>query len=134
MSTQATLAGIEPPPVQASAHPDDITPGLAVCGHVEPDSLRVRDTQDHQVVVEILVRQHLVHHPRATPVLASFRLPDLGSFARTREAADALAASIKAAGYVIAVGRGLEPGRHLGAEVLRLIRCDRLDPALPGEH
>lgn len=125
---QPNLAGFDAPPataVQASAQATAL-PRFAVMGTLSRPP-HVHTTTDGAVIVDCVIAQQLEHHPRATPVLASVRF-DAGSFALNHDDALHMASRIARDEEVVALGRGLEPGRHHGTDVLRLIHCDRVNP------
>jgi hypothetical protein len=120
---QPQLAGMPSAPVQppVQALLDAGQPlRIAVQGLAQADAV-VRDTTRGFVVVEVLLLQHIEHHPQATPLLATWLVPDMGSYALTHERARAAANQIKRGTHVIALGRGLETGRYHGEPVLRVL-------------
>jgi hypothetical protein len=84
--------------------------------------------------LEVLIQQQLERHPHATPLLATEICQDLGCFDTTHAGALRRAELMRAGADVVALGRGLEPGHHAGAPVLRLIECDGIAPAVLAHH
>lgn len=120
---QASLDGI--PDVQAPARP---VPELraGIIGHLLQHAA-ARDHVNGQVFVEVLLEQHVEHHPRALPVFAAFPYPDQGCVDATLSGARRKALQMPAGTEVMLVGRGLEIGRYSGRDVLRVLHVDALD-------
>lgn len=122
---QALLDGM--PPVA------DESPRFAIHGVVvhRPE---LRHTTAGTVVLQLLVAQHLHHHPHAHPVLVTWVYPDLGCPNATAQAAKSRAAALPAGTEVLVVGCGLEVARLEGAPVLQLIHCERIEAAATVHH
>lgn len=123
LECQGTLDGVEA--VQTSAHADQLAK-VAVLGKLIHGAL-VREHADGKVCVEVLVDQHVEHHPRALPVFAEFPYPDQGCADATLSAARKKAAQLPAGAEVMFLGRGIELGRHESRDVFRIIHVDGLD-------
>lgn len=117
---QASLDGM--PPIA------DESPRFAIHGTVlhRPE---LRHTTAGGVVMQLLISQHLHHHPHAHPVLVVWKYPDLGCPNATAQAAKSRAASLPPGTEVLVVGCGLEVDRHEGAPVLHLLHCEAIQPA-----
>jgi hypothetical protein len=118
---QSTLDGIAPPPridVMAAleaGHP------LKVCGMgTLLANATVRQNSHGEVVLEVLIEQHIDHHPLALPLFAA-QVIDQGNVVDSLDHARDLAARLTAGTEALALGRGLETGKHCGTPVLRLI-------------
>lgn len=121
---QPCLAGMEAA-AQAPALDADALPMLVMRGLLEGHGL-LRTVTDGQLQIELLVRQHADHHPRAVPLFVVYRWPDAGGFTATHEEASRFVARLLDCTDVMVAGRGLEIRHHHGREVLRLMRVDRL--------
>lgn len=125
---QPSLPGISQR-VQTPAPRPDVLLRIAIAGQLAGHPL-IHATTDGQTIVEVLLQQHLAEHPGVMPLLAVLR-EDMG-VPLTHQAAVELAARLAVARDVLVIGRGLEPRRHHGREVLRFIHCDRIAPAPEG--
>ena len=79
-------------------------------------------------LVEVLLQQHIEHHPQAAPLFAALAMPDLGSVASRFDAARTIAQHLPAGTLAIVTGQGLEPGHQAGQPVLRVIRTNSIKP------
>ena len=126
---QATLDGVPPvvaPLPQPLGDPEH-TPSIAVLGTLQ-HAAQVRTTQHNQVRVEVLLQQHIEHHPPAAPLFAALAMADLGSVASRFDAARTIAQHLPAGTMAIVTGQGLEPGHQAGQPVLRVIRTNSIKP------
>lgn len=128
---QASLPGIAPPPAASQGAPDVHALKVGLLGILAAPPIVREVTRQHRpgVQLEVLVSQAVAHHPHATPVLAVLPCPDQADYAATHRAAREHAAHLSAGGEVIVLGQGLEPARHGGASVLRLIHTDAIHRA-----
>lgn len=126
-AAQPTLPGVAPPTMPA-APPEADAPKIGVLGRLLGPAV-VREVTHHGqpgVQLEVLVQQTLAHHPQAAPLFAALPWPDQGDHYSTHRQAREAAAHLSTGTEVLVLGRGLEPARHLGAVVLRLIHTDAI--------
>jgi hypothetical protein len=124
---QQTLDGIAPP-AQTSADRANVLPMMALIGQLSGDP-QLHDTIDGKVVIDVVLQQHLAHHPRALPIHARFEIADEGSYALNREAAHAKAYRLRQRREVVLRARGIEQRQYQGREVLHVVHCDALEAA-----
>jgi hypothetical protein len=118
---QTTLDGMAPPPrIDVMAALDAGHPlKFYAIGQLLANAT-VRQNSHGQVLLEVLIEQQIDHHPHALPLFAAQAI-DQGNLVDSLDHARQLAARLTAGTEVLAIGRGLETGKHCGTQVLRLI-------------
>lgn len=126
---QGQLDGVEPPVQTPAQLRMDEALRAGAFGHLaRPAVVYMNDRGD--VVVEVLLQQHVHRHPRALPLLAAWHYPAYLGPGATFDRASRLVLELNEPGAEItALGFGLELGTHQGREVLRLIDCIGICPS-----
>lgn len=139
-AVQSTIEGLAPVPrpnileLLDAGHPLHV----AVKGTITSQAT-VRQDSHGAVLLEVVLHQHVEHHPQALPLYAA-QVIDEGTPGDSLDRARLLAARLPHGTEVVALGRGLEPGHHCRAPVLRLLhtigitRADAINPPPEGTH
>jgi hypothetical protein len=101
----------------------------ALIGRLAADARLVPDPDDGgRLLIEVLLHQHVGHHPRVWPVVAVYDPAPDTTPAHHHALVTRLAASLLAGVDVVLLGRGLEAAEHQGAPCLRLLHAIALRP------
>lgn len=92
---------------------------VAVQGPLQVDAT-VRQRSSGVVVIDLVIGQHVEHHPEARLLIASLPV-ERPTFASSMDAALAKARDLLAGTVVVVVGQGLEAGHRHGTSVFRLL-------------
>lgn len=112
-------------PLVATSGPDEPL-AAAFHGTVREDAVVIDG--DAQVRLQLVLEQHIAHHPQAVPLLVTWHLPSQGDYWATRQWADSLRARLRAGAHAVAVGNGLESGHHHKQPVFRLLHVRGVTP------